>query len=626
MVNSAAFRDPRLGWGVVAALLVVVVLEGVLRTLTRLFVLNFDIAGPNATMGLVGLLCTGWTLLVVARIEPSSRTVFLVCGMGLLTGFVGSLAAAPLLAAVGAVLAVTAATPPLAGLCVHHREWAVGAVATGFLLDIGVRTALVTASPYGTSVGGAGLAAVTLAAGGALLGSALADRTPALDWEELGPTPAPLFVLLLVGAGYLAQPWTAARWALGSFPLAVLALIVGVVAGLVVTTRSVGGRVGIAALSGLYLASTAVLLWGGVRLTVLALAPAWASALALLGAAVANTSEQRGRVWATLAGQGLVVVGLVLATVATHWAFMPPGLAVLRDTTAEVLFATHAVVVVAVGVAVAGTPSEEVDQSRRSALAASLGAVAPVGGLGVGRTAPGNSENGDGIRVMAYNVHLFLGTDGTHSLRALRETIAESGADIVALCESDAMRPTAGHVDGVRWLGAKLGYHTAFGAPTRAQSYGVALLSRWPITDVEVVELPIERSLTRVAVVGRVQTPNGDLPVVGTHLSVGGGEGKREQIRRVADQVQQFDQAVVLGDFNVTPTDPENEELDTRFSDAWATAGHTTGPGGTYPADDPETRIDYVLLHGMTARSATTTGTGSASDHRAVVADIEFEE
>jgi endonuclease/exonuclease/phosphatase family metal-dependent hydrolase len=79
-----------------------------------------------------------------------------------------------------------------------------------------------------------------------------------------------------------------------------------------------------------------------------------------------------------------------------------------------------------------------------------------------------------------------------------------------------------------------------------------------------------------------------------------------------------------MGDFNVTPDDPEYDSLTDSFTDAWTAAEQTEGSGKTYPADDPRERIDYVFLRGDWAvREATTAGTGAGSDHRAVSAVLD---
>jgi endonuclease/exonuclease/phosphatase family metal-dependent hydrolase len=183
-------------------------------------------------------------------------------------------------------------------------------------------------------------------------------------------------------------------------------------------------------------------------------------------------------------------------------------------------------------------------------------------------------------------------------------------------------------VDGLRWLGAELGYHTAFGAGTRHRSYGVGLLSRWPIENVEVVELPVERSLTRLALVATVRAPGGPVPVVSTHLSIGAedgtGDAKPAQIQRILDRAGEFDRAVVAGDFNLRPDQPEYDRLTAKFTDAWRAATERTGTPETYTPQRPRKRIDYVFLQGeWTVHEAATVGSEHVSDHKGVLAEIE---
>jgi endonuclease/exonuclease/phosphatase family metal-dependent hydrolase len=627
---TAGRRADGIGLLAGTALLVVVVIEGTLRTLTRLFVMNFDVSGPNATMGLVLALCTGWSLVLLSRANFPPSRVYLLCSGALVAGFLGTLAGSALVAALGAVVVVTAATPPLASLSCGLGSRVVTAVGSGIILDVGIRTTLGTASPYTTAAGTVLLAGVVVLAAGMLAGLAVRDRLPPTRWRDLGATPAPVFILVLVGVGYLAQPWTVARWAGRPFVPALVALVVGVAAGTVLTAVRDGlRRTELAVWAVVYLGSVGLLLYGSNPATVVALASAWTSALVLLGAATGyDTADQST---ATTAGvQLLSVLALVFATAATHWAFMPAPLDGLRGRTTEMLFGLHAIFVLAVAIAVRGHPTPAqtgVNRRRRAVFSSALTAAVPTAGLLTTRNEPGADGPRDGsrVRVMAYNLHLFLDGDGQHSLERLRETIAADGADIVAVCESDGLRFTAGHVDGLRWLGSQLGYYTAFGADTRKQSYGVGLLSRWPLTDVSVLELPIERSLTRIAVSARVQTPAGPLPVISTHLSVASEESadaQSRQIQRLREQAADFEQAVVMGDFNITPDDPEYDSLQAAFTDAWVAAEQTEGPGKTYPTDDPRQRIDYVFLQGdWTVRAATTAGTGS--DHRAVSADLE---
>jgi endonuclease/exonuclease/phosphatase family metal-dependent hydrolase len=182
-------------------------------------------------------------------------------------------------------------------------------------------------------------------------------------------------------------------------------------------------------------------------------------------------------------------------------------------------------------------------------------------------------------------------------------------------------------VDGIRWLGEKLGYYTEFGAPTSTRTPGVSILSRWPIEDVEYVELPISRSPTRVVTLATVRTPNGSARVAATHFMTGKpGDVRDEQAEALVEILEDEDDAVILGDFNVVPDrdEPAYRVLDDAFADAWNVAEETVGGPNTWSASDPVRRIDYVFLKGdWDVHEAEVLGNPRVSDHLAVSADIE---
>jgi endonuclease/exonuclease/phosphatase family metal-dependent hydrolase len=638
-VSAAETTGNRLHWTATVALLVAVIIEGILWTLSRVFVLNFDIAGPNPTALLSLSVVSGWSLVVLARIEPPTASVYTACSVGVVVGFAVSLLASPLVAGLGGTVLVTAATPPLAGLCCQLRERVVGGVAGGLLLAVGIRAYLGTTSPYATTVGTGLFGVVVIALAVALVGISRRRQLPATEWNAVGATPAPLFVLILVGVGYLAYPWTVARWALRPLAPTLAAMVVGIVAGvgLVAARGAVHGREQVL-WSVLFLSSVAVLLYGSHPLTTTGLAVAWTSAIVLLAAGVrqppaAAAGEGARRSVGTTAGlQFLAFLGIFLSVSATHWAFMPTPLDLMRGLGTEVLLALHAVFPLAVALTShqQSGPTPSLQNSRRSVLASIPTAVLPLGGFLLGRSERGveGPRDGSRVRVMTYNLHLFFGEDGKYNLTGLRELIEADGADIVAVCESDALKPMVGQADGLRWLGQQLGYHVVFGAESRARSEGVGLLSRWPVEAVEVIELPIEQSVTRLAVVARVQTPAGSLPVISTHLSVGSesesADARAEQVATIVDRGTNFEQAVVMGDFNTAPDEPEYEPLAEAFTDAWLAAEQTRGTAETWSASDPQKRIDYIFLRGeWTVHEAATKGTAQESDHKAVVAEIE---
>ena len=159
-------------------------------------------------------------------------------------------------------------------------------------------------------------------------------------------------------------------------------------------------------------------------------------------------------------------------------------------------------------------------------------------------------------------------------------------------------------------------------------AYGVALLSRHPVTDWRVLRLdpvpgraPVRwpgtvrphlvRDEPRVAVAATVHAPGGALTVVCTHLTfVPWWNGR--QLTRLTQALEVLPRPLVLaGDLNMGP----------------ARAVRTTGltplaPYATYPADAPRLQLDHVLAtEGVTARSSSVVRL-PVSDHRALVVDI----
>lgn len=673
-------------WTAAVALFVVVIVELFTWTTTRVFVLNFSTAGPNATAVLFVLLATGWSLAPVAALDPPRRVVYLGGAALVVVGFLVSLAPSPIVAGFGAILAVTAATPPFVGLCVALRERVVDGVVVGALLVVAGRVALETASPYATTAGIGGLAAVVAALAGLLAFLAHRRQLPRTQWTPVGAVAAPPGALLVVAAGYLAFPHVVARWALRSYELTVVAAVVGLLAGLVVV-RS-GYRTDRGAPAGWellgwavgFLGSIAVLLYWTHPATTAAYALAWTAATVLLAAGAGSaplTSDAEpaglqgdsdadprdgpgahrsradrpsGSGAAPLFGLQLLALLVLFCYVsASNWAFMPAPLDTLtRGRASEFLFVFHAVVPLSVLLAArrptsrdrAGTTSS---RSRRSTLGVLLAGTLPlavlagtrvgdIGGSADGETADGPETDPDGaaIRVMAYNLHLFFeqGASGRYSLEALADVVREAAPDVLAVSESDGCRPLSGNVDGLQWLGRALGYHTAFGAPSSLRGYGVGLLSRWPLDDVRVVELPVSRSPPRIAVTATVRTPDGPLFVLGTHfMTAKPGDVRDEQARAVVDlaTASDHDHAVCLGDFNVLPdrSEPAYRVLEDAMTDAWTAADETSGSPGTYSAADPRERIDHVWLHGeWQVTRAATVGTPRASDHLDVLADV----
>lgn len=236
---------------------------------------------------------------------------------------------------------------------------------------------------------------------------------------------------------------------------------------------------------------------------------------------------------------------------------------------------------------------------------------------------------------------------GQVDVDALAAAVARLDADVLALQEVDRFQPRSRYADltsvaaeamgavehrfvaalsgtpGATWMAA-----TGEEQPDAA-AYGIALLSRHPVTAWEVVRLPTlglpvpmwfrgsrrpvwVRDEPRVAVAATV-APDGARPltVVGTHLTFV-RRWNRRQLRTLVRAIPPKAPAVLAGDLNM---------------DA-ATAASVSGlrplaTGPTFPAHRPREQLDHLL---GTADLRATRGEVvelPLSDHRALVADLE---
>lgn len=253
------------------------------------------------------------------------------------------------------------------------------------------------------------------------------------------------------------------------------------------------------------------------------------------------------------------------------------------------------------------------------------------------------------LRVMTYNIRHGLGNDlddpdraGECDLARIAAVIRRADPDVVALQEVDRWQERSWHADQPAALGEMLGMEHCFGRNVWYEpgEYGVAILSRFPITSCMNTVLPTTEGWERRGVLeSTIHVPGcGYISVLNTHLQVGhpGVEAaatleREKQARLIAKRVRALAGRVVLmGDFNAEPDDPELEPL-ALLTDAWRVGGDgglsCTVPA--HPAMQPSLRIDMIYVsEGFRVRSArviTDRTARLASDHLPVVADLSMD-
>lgn len=252
------------------------------------------------------------------------------------------------------------------------------------------------------------------------------------------------------------------------------------------------------------------------------------------------------------------------------------------------------------------------------------------------------------MRLATFNIlHGRSVHDGDVDPDRLVASVEHLDADVLALQEVDCDQPRSKMADltslaaeamgatshrfvaaiagtpGATWMAA-----TGDEQPGTA-AYGIALLSRYPALNWQVVRLPripmrfpmylpgpnrvrIVDEEPRAAMIARLDTPRGELTVANTHLSFVPG-WNRIQLRHLIRDLRAFPgPRVLMGDLNMTPPSPAR----------WSRL-RPLGSGHTFPAAEPNRQLDHILTDDPALRPVC----GGAvelgvSDHQALVVDI----
>jgi endonuclease/exonuclease/phosphatase family metal-dependent hydrolase len=226
------------------------------------------------------------------------------------------------------------------------------------------------------------------------------------------------------------------------------------------------------------------------------------------------------------------------------------------------------------------------------------------------------------LRLATYNIH--YGYDGPWHLSLARqaETLAALQADVIALQEVDTGRITSFNIDDALWLGQRLDMHVVY-LPTVEHLTGIALLSRYPVTEAGMTLLPSQEEQTGL-IHARLQVGDQTLDVFATWLGLSETERTHQVSAALAWLAARSPSgpACLGGDLNSLPDSPTYRRLvEAGFGDPFRELG--LGDVPTDPASAPDERIDYVWLRELTPLAAGVSAS-LASDHRPLWVEVSL--
>ncbi|WP_299758664.1 endonuclease/exonuclease/phosphatase family protein [uncultured Pontibacter sp.] len=234
------------------------------------------------------------------------------------------------------------------------------------------------------------------------------------------------------------------------------------------------------------------------------------------------------------------------------------------------------------------------------------------------------------VKVMAYNIHHCNPPSKPNiiDVAAIVDVIRAEKPDLLALQEVDVDTERSGAVNQAQEIANQLQmrYFFAKAIDYRGGEYGVAILSKYPLSETTAHQLPTKAGSggePRVLATAKVELPDGRFIRFGsTHLDAQSDPTNRQlQIEKISDIASKETLPfIIAGDFNATPGSVEINALDAIFKRSCKVCAPTI------PATNPTKAIDFIAY----AHPATKLSTIShkvvnepyASDHRPVVAEI----
>jgi endonuclease/exonuclease/phosphatase family metal-dependent hydrolase len=221
------------------------------------------------------------------------------------------------------------------------------------------------------------------------------------------------------------------------------------------------------------------------------------------------------------------------------------------------------------------------------------------------------STLGTTIKVLDWNTHHGIGTDGVFSLDRFIPYIVKSGANVVSLNEVEKnVGGSYGNVDApakyaslLKAATGKTWYYKFAQRDGNTNGQGNLILTTFQIEDSDDYQLSYSRSVARVQIlVGGIR-----VNVFSTHLDADSSARRTTEMNELKSWASSFpEQRILCGDFNAWPGAGEIANMTSAYTDTWAaakTAGTSVAYDGNEAGNTRNSRIDYVWLSKGSSRT-----------------------
>ena len=240
------------------------------------------------------------------------------------------------------------------------------------------------------------------------------------------------------------------------------------------------------------------------------------------------------------------------------------------------------------------------------------------------------------IKLLSYNIRWRSGDDLKALIKLFQDDPEIGGATILALQEVDRSKKRSGNSNTAKQIADGLGMHYVWAAPPTAkptdeEETGVAILSVYPLSEVQRIVLPNKgpNGRSRVALGATVEIDNQRWRVYSAHTETRIPISKKlEQFKAVLDDLAHYPAnmpAIIMGDLNTW-----EPNADGKTSKFFLDAGLKTPFGGQATFRRRvlfvpiELKLDWVWLRGLEATSCGIDRKVEISDHFPLWTNIKF--